>query len=108
LGKIGGITLNPEHVGTVNGAWMPTAVFDASTGVSREDLLAAFADEDIDARVFFHPLSSLPMFEAVPTNQVAYDLPRRSINLPSYHDMTNDELFRVVQVISRLSGLGNG
>ena len=50
-----GLTMNPELVGTVNGAWMPTVVFDVETGITRESLQAAFAAENIDARVFFHP-----------------------------------------------------
>ncbi|MEO8000051.1 MAG: DegT/DnrJ/EryC1/StrS family aminotransferase, partial [Gemmatimonadaceae bacterium] len=60
LSDIVGVRMNPEPIGTVNGAWMPTVVFDKETGVTREMLQAAFAEENIDARVFFHPLSSLP------------------------------------------------
>ena len=70
--------MNPEPAGTVNGAWMPTVVFDGETGVTREKLQAAFAAENIDARVFFHPLSSLPMFEDRPQNRYAWDIPGTS------------------------------
>ena len=38
--------------------------------------------ENIDARVFFWPLSGLPMFESVKTNLVARDIPTRSMNPP--------------------------
>ncbi|MNF15169.1 hypothetical protein D3C80_2176620 [compost metagenome] len=44
-------------------------------------------------------MSSLPPFEDQPGNTVAYDLPGRAMNLPSYHEMTNDEIDRVVQVL---------
>jgi len=44
------ISLNPEPSGTLNGYWMPTAVFLQESGVTRERLLAAFAGENIDAR----------------------------------------------------------
>ena len=94
-----GIALNPEPAGTVNGAWMPTAVFDRSTGVTRERLQAAFAVENVDARVFFHPLSSLPMFTPCPQNRNAWDIPGRAINLPSFHDITEDEQDRVAAVL---------
>jgi perosamine synthetase len=83
-----GVSMNPEPLGTVNGAWMPTVVLEAQTGVTRENLLAAFVAENIDARIFFHPLSSLPMFERLPQNQNAWNIPGRAINLPSFHDMT--------------------
>ena len=91
--------MNPEPAGTVNGAWMPTAVFDPRTGVTRERLQTAFAADNIDARVFFHPLSSLPMFEARPNNRLAWDLPTRAINLPSFHDITLQQQDRVVDVV---------
>ncbi|MBI4807407.1 MAG: DegT/DnrJ/EryC1/StrS family aminotransferase [Nitrosomonadales bacterium] len=97
-----GLSMNPEPADTVNGAWMPTAVFDAGTGIAREQLQAAFAEENIDARVFFWPLSSLPPFEAVSGNVHAYQIPGKAINLPSYHDITENELDRVVQTLFAL------
>lgn len=95
------VSMNPEPVGVTNGAWMPTVVFARNTGVTRDSLLKSFADERIDARVFFYPLSSLQMFEPSKQNLVAWDLPTRAINLPSYHDLTDDELDRVIGVIQR-------
>jgi perosamine synthetase len=78
---------------------MPTVVFDHETSVSREALQATFAAADIDARVFFHPLSSLPMFEPRTGNVVAWDIPGRAINLPSYHDLTVQEQDRVIATL---------
>ena len=92
----GVLALNPEPAHTRNGYWMPTVVFAAHTGISREQLQAAFKQEDIDARVFFSPLSSTPAFTPVPGNRHSYDLPGRAINLPSYHDLTNAQIERVV------------
>jgi perosamine synthetase len=94
-----GLSLNPEPPGTDIGSWMPTVVFDQDLGVTREALQDAFKAADIDARVFFHPLSALPMFEKVPENAHAWDIPGRAINLPSYHDMTDREIDRVTAVI---------
>ncbi|MFM8639875.1 MAG: DegT/DnrJ/EryC1/StrS family aminotransferase [Planctomycetota bacterium] len=99
LADLPAIAMNPEPAGTVNGAWMPTAVFDASAGVTREALQRAFAEENVDARVFFHPLSGLPMFAPLPGNRNAWDIPGRAINLPTYHDMTESELDRVSGVL---------
>lgn len=101
LARIDGLSLNPEPAGTENGYWMPTAVFSSDTGVTRELLQEAFAAENIDARVFFWPLSSLPSFIPKPENIVSYDLPNRSINLPSYPDLTDTEINRVCSVLHR-------
>ncbi|WP_047532979.1 DegT/DnrJ/EryC1/StrS family aminotransferase [Methylotenera sp. N17] len=97
-----GLSMNPENINTQNGYWMPTVIFDVSTGITREKLQQRFNEENIDARVFFHPLSSLPMFEDRPGNTIAWDIPNRAINLPSYHDITDVELERVIQVLKSL------
>jgi perosamine synthetase len=102
LEKHPAVRMNPEPPGTVNGAWMPTVVFARETGVTREKLLAAFAKENIDARVFFWPLSSLPMFEPVKDNVNAWDIPARAINLPSYHEICNSNLASVCAVVEHV------
>ncbi|KJS09109.1 MAG: glutamine--scyllo-inositol aminotransferase [Hoeflea sp. BRH_c9] len=94
-----GIALNAEPDGATNGYWMPTVVFDPETHVTREMLISAFQAADIDARVFFWPLSELPMFEARPENVKARDIAARAINLPSYHDMDDAAQARVAEVI---------
>lgn len=106
LGQMPGVGLNPEPHHVINGAWMPTAVFAPETGVTREDLQKAFADANIDARVFFHALSTLPMFDDRPGNILAHDIPERAINLPSYHDMTAEEIERVCQVVAEVLRAG--
>lgn len=99
LSSLPGLHMNPENSNTVNGYWMPTIVFEKSTGITREQLQQNFTNENIDARVFFHPLSSLDMFNSEHANEIARDIPNRAINLPSYHDITNAELDRVIQII---------
>jgi perosamine synthetase len=104
LRDLSGVRMNPEPSNIVNGAWMPTVVLDEETGVSREKLAAAFSADNIDARVFFYPLSGLPMFEAMPGNRHAWEIPKRAINLPSYHDMTDQDQDRVVKTIRKVVG----
>ncbi len=100
LGGMAGVTMNPEKTSTINGYWMPTVVFSPETGITRQRLLDIFKAENIDGRVFFHPLSSLPMFQAQPSNQHSYGIPERAINLPSFHDMTEADIQRVVDCIA--------
>jgi perosamine synthetase len=107
LEALPGITMNPEPPHVINGCWMPTVVFDSSLKVGREQLQAAFAADNIDARVFFWPLSSLPMFTPCPTNVRSFAIPERAVNLPSYHDMTCDELDRVCTVLEALHPRGS-
>jgi len=97
-----GISMNPEPGGVVNGAWMPTVVFDREMEITSEILQEKFSEDSIDARVFFHPLSSLPMFEEQLQNSIAWDIPGRAINLPSYHEMQEADQERVLNVITGL------
>jgi len=101
--KFSGTSMNYEPEGTENGAWMPTVVFSQETGVTCEFLLKAFNRENIDARVFFSPLSSLPMFEKVKKNFNSYLIPQRAVNLPSYHDLSHSDQERVVETLESVS-----
>ena len=94
------LTMNPAPPGTVNGSWMPTVVFDVTTGVTRERLLDAFRRANIDARVFFWPLSGLPVFGGRSINPISDDTAGRAINLPSYPDISLDDIARVRHTIS--------
>lgn len=99
LQSIYGIQMNPEPGHVINGAWMPTVVFPPESGVCREQLQLAFARGNVDARVFFWPLSSVPMFEPVITNIHAWSIPERAINLPSYHEMSAAQIDRVCEIL---------
>lgn len=93
------VRMNPEPPNCINGYWMPTIVVDEDVPFDREAVLDSFKKNDIDGRVFFWPVSSLPMFEARPQNTVSYSLYPRALNLPSYHDLTDDEMERVARVV---------
>ena len=96
------VKFNPEPENTKNGYWMPTIIVDEGIKFDRDDVLKKFSQENIDARVFFWPLSSLPMFEEVKQNLVSYSLNVRGINLPSYHDLTEEQQERVIKVINNI------
>ena len=90
------LQVNPEPAGTINGFWMPSIIVNAGVPFDRETLLAVFKADNIDGRAFFWPLSMLPMFEKKPENAVSYGLYKRAINLPTYHDLTKQEMDRVI------------
>ncbi len=90
------LKMNPEPKGTQNGYWMPSIVVDEGTSFDREKLLETFKVDKIDGRVFFWPLSMLPMFNKKPENVLSYGLYERAINLPTYSDLTDLDMYRVV------------
>lgn len=95
------VRMNVEPKGTLNGYWMPTLVFDESIPFNRDAVLAAFAAEGIDARVFFWPLSEMPPFQCEAETPVAHSIHGRAINLPSFHDMTDIEIENVCSILAR-------
>ncbi|RYD15547.1 MAG: DegT/DnrJ/EryC1/StrS aminotransferase family protein [Lysobacteraceae bacterium] len=99
------LAMNPEPAGSTNAFWMPTIVVDADVAFDRDALLAAFKADNIDGRVFFWPLSSLPPFEGHPRPRVSHSVSGRALNLPSYHDMTGADIERVAShVVAALGG----
>ncbi|NUM33985.1 MAG: DegT/DnrJ/EryC1/StrS family aminotransferase [Candidatus Brocadiae bacterium] len=98
---IQGISMNPEKKGTKNGYWMPTIVCDKSLCFDREKLLKKFKENNIDGRSFFYPLSMMPMFEEKRENAISYDIYGRAVNLPSYHDITQENIITVVDVVKK-------
>ena len=83
--------LNPEHENTKNSYWLPTLIVDESIQFDRENFFKFMSEHNIDSRPFFYPLSSLPMFKNE-NNKIAYNIYKKGINLPSYHDLTLEEV----------------
>lgn len=93
------VRLNIKQDSCVSGAWMPNAVFTFESGIRREELVDRFTAADIDARVFFWPLSDLGFYETKSHSSNSRELASRSINLPSFHDMTLADQDQVLEVL---------
>jgi perosamine synthetase len=101
--SVKGIRMNVEKPDTYNSYWMPTIVFDDEIQFNREKCIMNFTKNNIDGRIFFFPLSSLPMFENIYDNKVSYRIHTQAINLPSYNDISDEEIQfvyrRVIEVL---------
>ncbi len=89
---IAGINWNPEPPYVKNSFWMPTIIFDKTLNVKRDKLIQKMISQNIQVRSFFYPLSSLPMFETKTENKVSYSIYDRGINLPSYFELSRDDI----------------
>jgi perosamine synthetase len=101
-----GLTLNPEPPGDRNSYWMTTLLWDDRYPASKTNVLQGLWDRGIDARPFFHPLSSLPAYRDAPSaidaarrNPTAYSIAARGVNLPSALCLTRTDVDRVVKVV---------
>ena len=99
--------LNPEPDKCINGYWMPT-LMASDVNFDRESLILELKSAGIDARVFFWPLRSLKIFDSSQCyNAVSNECSKRGLNLPSFHDMTVEDISRVVSSIRKHYYLNN-
>ncbi len=97
-----GVDFMPELPGSRSNRWLTCLTLDPlQTRVSRDDVLAALAADNIEARPLWKPLHQQPLFRAAPRfgGAVADRLFNRGLCLPSGSAMTEDDLQRVVDVV---------
>jgi perosamine synthetase len=112
LGNLAGIALNSEASDVFNAYLMVTVVLDPALGWTKEKLIPALREHNIDCRPFFYPLSILPAYESFPTaaaarvrNSAAYAVSPYGVNLPSALSLTEEQ---VAFVSAKLKGLVGG
>lgn len=93
------IYLNPEYEHTENGYWMPTMLVCDGISFNRDKLLEQFKHENIDGRVFFWPLSDTGHFKVNLPTPVAHSTYVRAVNLPSYHDLSYEDIAHVCNIV---------
>jgi perosamine synthetase len=101
FGNQNSFSINEERPECRNGDWMPTVVWGHKSSNLRDELRNTFLSIGIDARVFFPALSSLKMFPNASTPH-AHNIPKRALNLPSFHDMTDDQIYEVSNVVLKI------
>lgn len=102
LGDVSYVSMNPEQEGSRNSYWMPTVIFGEQIQIDRDLLMEKLKEYGIITRPFFYPLSMLPMFENQPSNEVAWSLHTRGLNLPSFFEMTEDQVEEVCDTLLKL------
>ncbi len=96
------VAMNPEPEGCRNGYWMPTLVFEPQARHLKDKAMGSLRAQNIDARVFFHPLSDLGHFEIRHATPISHGISSRAFNLPSYHDLTSEDICRVVETVGEV------
>ncbi|WP_319379234.1 DegT/DnrJ/EryC1/StrS family aminotransferase [uncultured Methanocorpusculum sp.] len=103
LADVPDIAMNVEQDGTKNLYWMLSIIFGDSYNFDRDNLIKDMNADGIGLRPFFYPVSIFPMFKPATDNVVSYSLYKYGINLPSYNDMTRDDVSIVVrELLSKL------
>ena len=83
--------------------WMTSIELIGASFKDRENFMKKLKENMIDSRPVFSPMSSLPMFEKRSDNPISYRIGRSSINLPSGHNLNQEEITYICDVINKLT-----
>lgn len=92
LSDISSVLVSNELPGCKSIHWMTSIEVIGADFGRREQVMTSLKKNLIDNRPVFSPMSSLPMFERQADNPVAYRIGQSAINLPSGHNLTNEEI----------------
>jgi perosamine synthetase len=88
-----------------NAYWMSGFVLSEDAPISRDQLANRLKTSGIETRPFFPPMHQLPMYKnAIQVNNfpVADSLARRGINLPSYANLTEEDIAYIADSVKRI------
>jgi perosamine synthetase len=86
------ICMNSEQAGCINSYWMPTIQWPKELGVDSTYVIDFLKHKGFDARPFFAPLTSTGLFIKTGTARNSNSVFSRALNLPSFHDITYNEI----------------
>jgi perosamine synthetase len=105
LSEIPEVELHPADADNSRGVFWMYSILLPDHG-TRERVMRALSEQEIETRPFFLPMSTLPPFRtrASKSRSVSLELSRRGLNLPSGPLLTEDEVDRVCECIGTALG----
>ena len=103
---VAGIELMPQASYGLHTNWLSCFLLDEDAfGATRDSVIHALAEENIEARPVWKPMHLQPLFRGVRCygGKVAEDVFRRGLCLPSSSSLTDSEQERVIDVVRRAS-----
>lgn len=84
--------------------WLSVAQFNPEIGISSEDLIQAFADQNIETRPIWKPMHLQPVFRnaAYFGSTLSENLFKYGICLPSGSNLENDDRERIAEVLEKI------
>lgn len=104
LGDLNSIAVSGELPGCRSIHWMSSIEVKGADAARRDAIMAALRTRNVDSRPVFYPLSSMPPFERRAENPVAYRIGHSAINLPSGHNLTDDQIDHVSESVRAVLG----
>ena len=107
LSGIEGLGVSVERPEVTWNVWHTSILLERNFGLPRDRVMEELKKVGVDSRPFFPCLSSLPMVgrNLSRENPVSYDASERGINLPSRHDLTEEDVAYIALQIRRILGV---
>jgi perosamine synthetase len=99
LGENKKIKLNSQMVWSESVYWLPAIEILDYHSNDRDKLIMILKSHNIDSRPFFYPLTSMPMYGGKPLNPNSLAASNRGINLPTYFDITFEEVSYICNIL---------
>lgn len=104
--NVNGIRLNRVSPWATPSYWMICAEFDGLDEDGRDRLMQALHVRGVDTRPYFYPMSDMPYFDEAET-PVAHALFAQGINLPTYVDLTQDDVRTIAGIVKEAWSLND-
>jgi perosamine synthetase len=101
LSKNPRLRLNYQALWAKNVYWMVCLEVEGFDERKRNNLMQKLKDKGIDSRPYFYPISAMPMYVKADT-PITHRVYQRGINIPSYFDITDDEIDFISETILRI------
>ncbi|MBW7892879.1 MAG: DegT/DnrJ/EryC1/StrS family aminotransferase, partial [Chitinophagaceae bacterium] len=93
-----GIRLNRTYEWATNAYWLVCLEIENYDEEQRDAFIKRLKELGIDSRPYFYPMSSMPYLQTANT-PVAHSISQKGLNLPTYFDLTEDEIERVCDAV---------
>ncbi len=93
--------------GTSDNCWLTAVLIDSElAGFTRDQLIVALADDNIEARPLWKPMHAQPVFRHLPAelDGTSERIFAQGVTLPSGSSLTDEQFERVASVIVRVAG----
>jgi len=107
LGSVNGVRLNKCAPWAENIYWMICLSIDGYTYAKRDKLMRSLYKEGIDTRPFFYPVSSMSMYSKTYGTNISDKVSNEGINLPSYYDITSDQIEYICNTLKKILSADN-
>ncbi len=93
-----GFELHMEKENTLHSYWMCTVIIPET--IDRDALKAYLVEKGIETRPMFYPIHTMPIYShKYEKHEVAENLARKGMNLPSYPDLKREDIDEIVNCL---------